>query len=101
MASLWKRVKVVVVGFGLGIGLNMVCAIPIVTNSMVAAHAPNPFTALLVLFGPAGGPFAEPLALAEFSLLRMCLWGGVLLPLIALHPCWPRGETGVVSGLTI
>jgi hypothetical protein len=25
----------------------------------------------------------------------------MLLLLIALHPCWPRAETGVLSGLAI
>jgi len=54
--------------------------------------------AVVVLFGPAAGPFAEPLALEDFSLLRMFALGGVLLGLIALHPCWPRPETGVLSG---
>jgi hypothetical protein len=65
------------------------------------AASPHPATALLILFGPAAGPFAEPLANMNFSVLRMCLWSGVLVPLIGLHPCWPRSETALVSGLTI
>lgn len=101
MTSAWKRLKVVVTGFGIGVALSMFCATPIVTNRAVweQPNPPHPSGALLVLFGPVGGPFAEPLAMADYSLPRMCLFGGVLLLLIGVHPCWPRWETGAVSGL--
>jgi hypothetical protein len=99
MASLWKRLRVVVLGFGIGLALSLFCAIPVVTWSQ--PNFPNPASALLILLGPATGPFAEPLAFVDYSLPRMYLLGGGLLVLIALHPCWPRLETGVISGLTI
>ncbi len=90
-------------GLGIGIALSICCGVPVVTNVDVwsQAHPPHPATALLILFGPAGGPFAEPLARVDYSWPRMCLWGGGLLVLMALHPYWPRWEAGVVSGLTI
>jgi hypothetical protein len=103
MASLWKRLRVVVVGFGIGMALSMFCALPLVTNPTAWSqpHSPHPASALLILVGPAAGPFAEPLAYVDYSLPRMYLLGGGLLVLIALHPCWPRLETGLTSGLTI
>lgn len=103
MASVWKRLKVVVMGFGIGVALSTFCATPFVMNPAVweQPNPPHPSAALLVLFGPAGGPFAEPLAMAEYSLPRMCFLGCVLLVLIAVHPCCPRWETGAVSGLGI
>jgi hypothetical protein len=94
---------VVVGGFGIGVALSMFCATRVVTNPAVWAqpNPPHPSAALLILFGPAAGPFAEPLAIVDYSVLRMCLWGALLVPLMALHPCHPRRETGLVSGLTI
>jgi len=100
---MWKRLKVVVPGFGTGTALAVTCALPIVSNPAVWEQ-PNPpprSTALLVLFGPVAGPFAEPLAFIDFSVARMFAWAAVLLPLIALHPCYPRWQTGIVSGLAI
>lgn len=93
----------IVPGFVIGVALSIFFATPVVINREIWSqpNPPHPATALLILFGPAGGPFAEPLAMVDYSLRRMCLWGGVLLLLIVLHPCWPRWETGVVTGLTI
>jgi hypothetical protein len=103
MASLLKRLKFVAVLFGLGLGLSAFLASLTVANAWDwwLSEPPHPVMLLLLFLGPAGGPFAEPLAFSDFSLLRICLLGGVLMLLIALHPCWPRSETGLVSGLAV
>lgn len=92
---MWKRLKVVVSAFAIGLALSLFCAMRAPLNP--AAPHPSP----LVLFGPAAGPFAEPLARVDYSPPRMALWAGVLLAVIALHPCWPNAQTGVVSGVAI
>jgi hypothetical protein len=102
-----RRLRVVVPAFLAGLCLSMCCGGPVVANPAVWArpahpsHPPVWLSALLVLFGPSAGPFAEPLAFVEYSWPRMLGLGAVLLGLIALHPWRPGIGTGVASGVGV
>ena len=101
--KLLKRLSVVGSGSVIGVILSLLVGLPIVMNPQVQ-NQPNPppvSSALLVCFGPAAGPFAEPLASVDYSLGHMCLWGIPLLGLVGLHPCRPNAWTGCVSGLAL
>lgn len=88
-------------GFGIGIGLSTLMFFPLAIDPAVWSQAdpPNPFSALLLFLSPAGGPLLGILMFPSDR--QMYLWSAVLMALIALHPRWPRWETGIISGLAI
>jgi hypothetical protein len=99
MTSLWSRLAVVVPGFGIGIGFSTLIFLPLLVRQEVWSQS-NPPNAFQVLFlSPAGGPLLGILMYPSDR--QMYLWSAVLMALIALHPCWPRWETGLISALAI
>jgi hypothetical protein len=101
MTSLWKRLEVVVPGFGIGIGFSTLIFLPLLARQKVwsQSNSPNAFQVLLIILSPAVGPLLGILMYPSDP--QMYLWSAVLMPLIALHPCWPRWETGIISLLAI
>jgi hypothetical protein len=101
MISLWKRLKVVVSGFGVGIGFSTLIFLPLLVRQEVWSqpNPPNLFQVLLLFLCPAGGPLWGILMFPSDP--QMYLWSVGLMALIALHPRWPRWETGIISLLAI
>jgi hypothetical protein len=98
-AIVYRRMRVVVPGFLLGLCLSTCCVCSLQSRNKVATDRPD-LTALVIL-GPAAGPFAEPLAFLNYSLLRMFALGLPLLALISLHPIYPHPATGLISGMAL
>jgi len=95
----YRRLRVVVPGFLLGLCLSTCCVCSLQSRKKVATDRLD--LAVLAVFGPAAGPFAEPLAFVKYSLFRMFALGLPLLALIALHPLSPHPVTGVISGMAM
>jgi hypothetical protein len=95
-----QRLRIIVPGLLIGLCLSMCCGGRVVFNSAQFTGPNDPPqwpSALLVIFGPTAGPFAEPLAYEDYSWPRMIAWGVGLLALIALHPWRPSSTTGIIS----
>jgi hypothetical protein len=101
MTSLWKRLEVVVSGFGVGIGFSTLIQLPLLARQEVwsQSNSPNAFQVLLLFLSPAGGPLLGILMFPSDP--QVYLWSVGLMALIALHPRWPRWETGIISSLAI
>jgi hypothetical protein len=101
MTSLWKRLEVVVSGFGVGIGLSTLIFSSLLVRQEVWSqpNPPNIFQVLLSFLYPAGGPLLGILMYPSEP--QIYLWSVGLMALIALHPRWPRWETEIISMLAI
>ena len=99
--SLPLHLRVVVPGLMAGLCLAMTCGGSLVANPAVwqQPDPPSPAAILLVLFGPALGPFAALLASVDSSWPQILGLSVVLMGLIALHPLRPGIVTGVASGV--
>ena len=58
-------------------------------------------TAMLLFIGPLGGPFAEPFAYTDLSIVRMIGCGTVLGGFILLHPLRPNRLTALITAAAI
>jgi hypothetical protein len=96
MPGLAARVKVVAPGVTIVAGLSALLAVRGATM-----FGWDPTTTFEVWLWVMAGPFAEPCASMNYSILHMLGWGAGLLAAVGSHPFRPNLGTGCLSALAL